>query len=205
MRSCTIALVVLMGTGIFGCSESSGPAEAIVPNSGGPQALDEGVACGDSLVLSLHFPNNTEVGTFTVWNDEVYLTVEFDAHDPWLLAETQAVFFGPSEPNVAQKPIARRLGASLHRVPLGGRHQPPVAHYTYWINLEEAGWAANDTLYFTGVASVAKPGAVNPRVKPRTAWVGDHGSRPSVRDRTLMYVIQPCEEGGEEGEVGGSE
>jgi hypothetical protein len=201
MRSCTIVLAALMCMGIFGCSESSGPAVVAIPTPGDPRALDEGVPCGDPLEVPLRLQNGRDVGTLLVYNDEVNLTVEFDVSEPWLMAETQVVFSDP--PARPHRRWARFQCPRRQRQPLGDRHEPPVSHYTYWVNLEEAGWSVGDTLCLNGRAEVAKSGEVGPRLRPRTAWAGGPGCPASVRGRTLMYVIQPCEEGGGEGEDGG--
>ena len=208
MRSCTtvlMACMALMCVGIFGCSESSGPAEAAIPTAGGPRTLDEGVPCGDPLEVDLRLQNGRDVGTFLVYNDEVTLTVEFDVTEPWLMTETQAVFTVGAPQRHPRLPWRRVRPWRTQGVPLGTEHDPAVQHYTYWVNLEEAGWSTGDTLYLRGQADVVKSGDVAPRARPKTAYAGDPDRPASVRGRTLIYVIQPCEEGGGEGEEGEGE
>jgi len=195
----------LMCVGIFGCSESSGPTEAAIPTAGGPRTLDEGVPCGDPLQVALRLMNGREVGTFLVYNDEVTLTVEFDVVEPWLMTETQAVFTAGVPLRYHRHPWWRFRPWRTQGLPLGARHDPPVQHYTYWVNLEEAGWSTGDTLYLRGQADVVRPGGVAWRVRPVTAYAGDAGRPATVRGKRLFYVIQPCEEGGGEGEEGGDE
>jgi hypothetical protein len=197
-----MAGLALMCVGIFGCSESSGPAEATIPTAGGPTTLDEGVPCGVPLEVALWLPYRGDVGTFRVYNDEVNLTVEFDVTEPWLMTETQAVFTVGAPPRHARHPWARfrPWRTQVQGVPLGAGHNPPVQHYTYWVNLEEAGLSTGDTLYVRGQADLLKSGDVARRVRPRTAYAGDPERPACVRGRTLFYVIQPCEEGGGEGE-----
>lgn len=208
MRSCTtvgMACMALVCLGIFGCSESSGPAEATIPTAGGPRSLDEGVPCGDPLKVALRLVNGRDVGTFLVYNDEVTLTVEFDTSEPWLMTDTQAFFTAGAPSRVHRHPWRRVQPWRTPGVPLGAEHDPPVQHYTYWVALEEAGWSAGDTLYLRGQADVVRSGEVAGRARPRTAYAGDPDRPAAVRGRTLFYVIQPCEEGGGEGEEGGEE
>jgi hypothetical protein len=192
--------MALMCVGIFGCSESSGPAEAAIPTTGGPRTLDEGVPCGDPLEVALRLLNGRDVGTFMIYNDEVNLTVEFDVTEPWLTTKTKAVFTVGAPQRHYRHHRMRFLPWRTQGVPLGADHDPPVQHYTYWVNLEEAGLSTGDTLYLRGQADVVKSGDVAPRVRPRTAWAGDPERPACVRGRALLYVIQPCEEGGGEGE-----
>jgi hypothetical protein len=194
MNRVIIALVAGASLGILGCSSSSDPAVATVPGPGDPRALDEGVPCGDPLKVPFRFPNGAEVGAFTICNDEVYLTLEFGVDEKWLMAETQAVLLGPMKDPDAQRPALGRH----QRVPLGEAHQPPVPHYAYWVNLEEMGWSAGDTLHFGARAAVRKAGEAGRPIRDRWAWAGEPGFAGSVRRSDSIYVIQPCEGGGGE-------
>jgi hypothetical protein len=196
MKSYTLVLFALMGLGIFGCSETSGPAEAAIPYSGDPQVLDEGVPCGDALKVPFEFPNGTAVGTLFVYNDESYLTVEFGTDSGWLMAETQAVLLERSS-RAPHSPRGR--AARFHRVPLSGTHQPPITHYAYWVNLEEAGWSPGDTLYLSARMGVVKERPAGRPERPRAAWVGGPGFAGRIDGRLVPYVIQLCDEGGGEG------
>ncbi len=196
MRTYTSVLMALMGLTIFGCSESSGPAEVAIPYSGRSGTLEEGVPCGDPLKVPFKFQNGASVGTLYVYNDECTLTIDFGAEGGWLLAETQALLLGPSR-NAPNSPSGR--AARFNRVPLVGRHQPAVPHYVYWVNLEEAGWAPGDTLYLNARAGVVKAGLSGTPAAPRSAWAGNPGFAGKATQGLLPYVIQLCDEGGGEG------
>jgi hypothetical protein len=201
MKSYTLVLLALLGMGIFGCSESSGPAEAAIPYSDDPRVLDEGVPCGVPLKTAFQFQNGTAVGTLFVYNDESNLTIEFGTESGWLMAGTQALLLKRS--GDASHSLRGRA-TRLQRVPLAGTHRPPVPHYVYWVNLEEAGWTPGDTLYLSARMDVVKERAAGPSSMPRAAWVGGPGFAGRIDGRLVPYVIQLCDEGGGEGggEVG---
>jgi len=198
MRSYTLVLIALMGMAIFGCSETSGPAEAAIPYSDNPRTLDEGVPCGTPLKVPFQFQNGTSVGTLFVYNDESYLTIDFGADDGWLLAETQVLLLGPA--GGESGPVATRGNrqARFMRVPLAGRHQPAVPHYVYWVNLEEVGWTTGDTLHLSARVGLVKPSVSGPPERSRAAWAGGPGFAGNIDGRLLPYVIQLCDEGGGE-------
>lgn len=165
----------------------------LVNSGGGSRSLTRADACG-SATVELIAGQNIDIGSVTVYSDDMTICVGFATEGSWYLTETH-VAIATDPAGIPQKQGNPSPG------------QFPYKHTGLWtqtdgfcVPLADVGAAPGDPLYIATHAAVAQEGAGGAIVARETAWGAGPNFSGSNWGMYFEYVPPSCEEEEDEGE-----
>jgi len=120
-----IVLALILGLVLTGCSLLSNVGQVPTTEQSGISYLTKGAPGDPPDVLTLYASQNIDVGTVSVWNDGINLTVTYNTTDGWVMTETHLAVVADPEDFLTTK-----------------KGNPKVGHFPYQCYYDEDAFPA---------------------------------------------------------------